>query len=111
MNDNKRAADDAEREKFNAWFKSERTRIAVSPSFACKAWARAAWQAALSSRADGGKDSDRMDWLCERVINVRDPLPYGSRDMFWASPTDDDGGHEPSNLRAQIDAASAGEKK
>jgi hypothetical protein len=55
MTDNKRAADDAEREKFNAWFKSERTRIAVSPSFACKAWARAAWQAALSSRADGGK--------------------------------------------------------
>jgi hypothetical protein len=55
MNDNKRAADDAEREKFNAWFKSEHTRMAVSPSFACKAWARAAWQAALSSRADGGK--------------------------------------------------------
>jgi hypothetical protein len=61
--------------------------------------------------ADGGKDSERMDWLCERVINVRDPLPYGSRDMFWSSPTDDDGGHEPSNLRAQIDAAIAKEKK
>jgi hypothetical protein len=55
MTDNKRAADDAEREKFNAWFKSEHTRMAVSPSFACKAWARAAWQAALSSRADGCK--------------------------------------------------------
>jgi hypothetical protein len=72
MTDNKRAADDAEREKFNAWFKSEHTRMAVSPSFACKAWARAAWQAALSSRADGGKDSsdardaERYRWLVVR---------------------------------------------
>lgn len=76
------------------------------------------WQIAWLFRADissavpdGGKDSERMDWLCERVINVRDPLPYGSRDMFWASPTDDDGGHEPSDLRAKIDAAIAKEKK
>jgi hypothetical protein len=61
VSNDKRAADDAEREKFNAWFKSEHTRMAVSPSFACKAWARAAWQAALSSRADGGKDSSHHD--------------------------------------------------
>jgi hypothetical protein len=56
-------------------------------------------------------DKQRMDWLCERVINVRDPLPHGSRDMFWASPTDDDGRHEPSDLRAKIDAASLAANK
>ncbi|HDV8348782.1 TPA: hypothetical protein RKT01_000518 [Burkholderia vietnamiensis] len=56
-------------------------------------------------------DTARLDWLCERVVNVRHPLLYGSRDMFWASPTDDDSGHSPSDLRAQIDAARAGEKQ
>ena len=53
-------------------------------------------------------DTQRIDWLCEHVVNVRLPLPYGSRDMFWASPIDDDSGHTPSDLRAKIDAASAG---
>ncbi|MDN8071135.1 hypothetical protein [Burkholderia vietnamiensis] len=56
-------------------------------------------------------DTARLDWLCERVVNVRHPLLYGSRDMFWASPTDDDSGHSPSDIRAQIDAARAGEKQ
>jgi hypothetical protein len=47
-------------------------------------------------------DTGMMNWLCEHTVNVRLPLVYGSRDMFWASPTDDDGGHTPSNLRVQI---------
>lgn len=50
-------------------------------------------------------DTERLDWLCEHVVNVRLPLVYGSRDMFWASPTDDDTGHEASDLRAKIDEA------
>ncbi|MBR7972907.1 hypothetical protein KDX01_07225 [Burkholderia vietnamiensis] len=56
-------------------------------------------------------DTARLDWLCEHVVNVRHPLLYGLRDMFWASPTDDDSSHAPSDLRAQIDAARAGEKQ
>ncbi|WP_322068963.1 hypothetical protein [Paraburkholderia bannensis] len=50
-------------------------------------------------------DRERMDWLSSQVVNVRVPLPYGSRDLFWASPTDDDAGHTPSDIRARIDAA------
>jgi hypothetical protein len=48
MTDNKRAADDAEREAFEAW---EASAPVISPFAAWKA------RAALSSRADGGKDS------------------------------------------------------
>ncbi|WP_124492404.1 hypothetical protein [Burkholderia stagnalis] len=66
-------------------------------------------RALLASRAM--TDTTRLDWLCEHVVNVRLPLPYGSREMFWASPSDDDAGHKPSDLRAKIDAASAGENR
>jgi hypothetical protein len=107
MTDNKRAADDAEREKFNAWFKSEHTRMAVSPSFACKAWARAAWQAALSSRADGGKDSsDAVSQVATVLKDLIETL------MLWngqASAGLDVRGL--SGLRDELNAAIAGEKK
>jgi hypothetical protein len=52
-----------------------------------------------------------MDWLEKQVVNVRAPLRYGSRDMFWASPEEVDGGPDgPSDLRARIDAAQAAAK-
>ncbi|KVV07352.1 hypothetical protein WK77_16315 [Burkholderia ubonensis] len=42
------------------------------------------------------------------VVNVRDPYPLGgSRDLFWASPHEDDSGFEPSDLRVKVDAARA----
>jgi hypothetical protein len=59
MTDNKRAADDAEREAFEAW---EASAPVISPFAAWKA------RAALSSRADGGKGEavakalDHCDW-------------------------------------------------
>lgn len=53
---------------------------------------------------DAARDAKRLDWLCEYVVNVRMPLVYGSKDMFWASPVDDDSGHAPSDLRARIDS-------
>lgn len=60
---------------------------------------------------DASRDTARMDWLEAQVVNVRAPLRYGSRDMFWASPEEVDGGPEgPSDLRARIDAAQAAAK-
>lgn len=51
-------------------------------------------------------DKARLDWLEMQVVNVRDLLPYGSRDLFWATP---EGGWEDevtaSDLRKKIDAA------
>lgn len=45
------------------------------------------------------KDKVRLDWLETQVVNVRTPLVYGSRNLFWASG-DEDG--EPL-LRITID--------
>ena len=50
-------------------------------------------------------DKARLDWLEQHTVNVRDPLVYGSRDMFWAGPHTEDGITDPSDLRAQIDTA------
>jgi hypothetical protein len=50
-------------------------------------------------------DAGRLDWLETMTVNVREPLRYGSRDMFWATPADDDGESGPSDIRAQLDAA------
>ena len=51
-------------------------------------------------------DSKRLDWLERKTIEVREPLRYGSRHMFYASPTEVEGADdEPSDLRARIDAA------
>ena len=57
-------------------------------------------------------DRQRLDWLALKVVNVRDPLPYGSRDLLWASPEDVEGGPDmPSSLRTQIDLAMANEAR
>lgn len=51
-------------------------------------------------------DAERLDWLETMVVNVRQPLRYGSHDRFWASPAEVDGGPDgPSDIRKQIDAA------
>ncbi len=48
-------------------------------------------------------DTLRLDWLEKMVVNVRDPLRYGSRDLFWSSPPDDEDERGPSDIRAEID--------
>ncbi|SAL26257.1 hypothetical protein [Caballeronia telluris] len=62
MTGNKRAADDAEREAFDTWARGWWfVDDPDEPSAHEAAWE--AWQAALSSRADGGKDSsDVLVW-------------------------------------------------
>lgn len=50
-------------------------------------------------------DTRRLDWLAERVVNVREGGKAGSRNLFWANPADDDGEPGPSDIREQIDAA------
>ena len=67
--------------------------------------------AAPAAPAVDAGDTARMDWLETQVVNVRAPLRYGSRDLFWASPEEVDGGPDgPSDLRARIDAAQAAAK-
>lgn len=57
-------------------------------------------------------DTERLDWLETKTVNVRNPLRYGSADMFWASPEDIDGeAPGPNDIRAKIDAARKGEPK
>ncbi len=59
-----------------------------------------------AERSEQGKDREDaadLDWLETKVVNVRNPTPYGSLDLFWSSPGDE--GDEPSDLRAQIRAA------
>ncbi len=56
------------------------------------------------------EDSQLIDWLETMVVNVREPLLYGSRDLFWAGPCADDPTDTdpaPSNIRSQIRAAIA----
>lgn len=51
-------------------------------------------------------DTRRLDWLELRDVEVRNPLVYGSRHMFFATPDDSFEGEEGlSEIRAQIDAA------
>jgi len=60
-----------------------------------------------------GKDAALLDWMETKVVNVREPLMYGSRDLFWASPDQDDPAFPagPSDIRAKVRAAMAqGEK-
>jgi len=75
--------------------------IENAPSISYSAWA--------PIMRDLLADVRRMDWLEEHVVNVRDKLLYGSRDMFWASPEGDEEATEygPSDIRARIDAALA----
>ena len=56
-------------------------------------------------------DTRRMDWLVSKTVNVREPLVYGSRDMFWSQTISDDWEEEHKTaLREQIDAAMLAEK-
>lgn len=48
------------------------------------------------------KDAERLDWLERKTVQVREPLRYGSRELFWASPDVED---VVTNLRQKIDAA------
>lgn len=51
-------------------------------------------------------DSDRLNWLETKAVNVRLPLVHGSRNLFWSSPVESEGEDDyPSELRIQIDAA------
>jgi hypothetical protein len=60
----------------------------------------------IEARVAGArKDAERLDWLEGMTVNVRVPLRYGSKDLFWATPDDHGDYNEPSNIRAQIDAA------
>lgn len=108
------------RERFEQWYLSGELDVGADPGrlmrdedgYYCEFDIQrlyAGYEAGARQHQSGeaGADTRRLDWLCEHVVNVRLPLPYGSRDMFWASPTDDDGGHESSNLRWEIDAAMA----
>ncbi|MBU9831255.1 hypothetical protein J1779_15060 [Rahnella sp. FC061912-K] len=50
-------------------------------------------------------DTKRMDWLCAQVVEVREPMFYGSRAMFWSQCNSDDCEEYHTTLREQVDAA------
>lgn len=51
-------------------------------------------------------DARRMDWLVSKTVNVREPMVYGSHDLFWSQTTSEDWAEvHTSSLREQIDAA------
>lgn len=50
-------------------------------------------------------DTKRMDWLCSHVVEVREPLFYGSHSMFWSQCDSDDCEEHHTRLREQVDAA------
>ncbi|UJD88828.1 hypothetical protein FS594_08500 [Rahnella aquatilis] len=50
-------------------------------------------------------DTKRMDWLCAHVVQVREPLPYGSHAMFYGQCDSDDCEEYHSKLREQVDSA------
>ena len=49
-----------------------------------------------------GEDSARMDWLEQKVVQIRFPMRYGSLEGWYSTP-DEEG--NPSDLRNRIDAA------
>lgn len=49
-------------------------------------------------------DKLRMDWLCAHVVEVRQPLMYGSHAMFYGQCDSDDCEEYHSTLREQVDA-------
>jgi hypothetical protein len=51
------------------------------------------------------EDKRRLDWLEMQVVRVDTQLRWGSRENFISTPKDGDGYIDPSDLRAQIDAA------
>jgi len=64
-----------------------------------------------AASAEQARDAARLDWLEKMTVNVRIPLRYGSRDLFWTSPDDDDSDVGPSDIRAKIDIAIASQQK
>jgi len=57
-------------------------------------------------------DTRRMDWLVSKTVNVREPMVYGSHDLFWSQTISDDWDEEhKTTLREQIDAAMAAAPK
>ena len=57
-------------------------------------------------------DTRRMDWLVSKTVNVRQPMVYGSHDLFWSQTISDDWEEEhKTTLREQIDAAMAAAPK
>lgn len=60
-----------------------------------------------AAQSDMARDAERLNWLETMVVNVRAPMFYGSRNLFWATPENDDPTYPagPSDIRAQIDAA------
>jgi hypothetical protein len=113
VSNDKRAADDAERERFEKWALEEEIAFECDGEFffvegrnvMYAAWD--AWQAALSSRADGGKDSsDAVSQVATVLKDLIETL------MLWngqASAGLDVRGL--SGLRDELNAAIAGEKK
>ena len=69
------------------------------------AWREAGHKAALTQLAALQADKERLDWLETMAVNVRINLRHGSRDLFWATPSEDDGETGPSEIRKQVDAA------
>lgn len=58
------------------------------------------------AQAEASEDSAILDWLEMHCVNVRIPLRYGSRDLFWATPEDREGDTDgPSDLRSQARSA------
>ncbi|EPT6984404.1 hypothetical protein ACVR2H_000162 [Cronobacter sakazakii] len=71
---------------------------------------RTQWEAWQASRAaveiELLADKRRMDWLVSKVVNVRDPMVYGSHSLFWSQViTDEEDDYYETKLREQIDAA------
>jgi len=50
-------------------------------------------------------DKVRMDWLCAHTVQVRNPMVYGSHEMFWAQADSDDDEEYHTSLREQVDLA------
>lgn len=65
--------------------------------------------AALTAQPVISDDTKRMDWLVSKTVNVREPLRYGSRDLFWSEAVTDEEDDHATLLREQIDAAVANE--
>lgn len=56
------------------------------------------------------EDNIRMHWLVSKSVNVREPLLYGSHNIFWSHEiTDEEDDYYESKLREQIDATMRGE--
>ena len=72
------------------------------------------WNACRAAmlQAKPSDDTRRMDWLVSKTVNVREPMVYGSHDLFWSQTISDDWEEEhKTTLREQIDTAMAAAPK